>query len=764
MERSDIDSQLRSTTDADLAVPRLGEMCNTKLTEMLSMVVRLRSERDDALRTLSFLEEESNSRLEAAESRRQGCAARSLKLEQDLAAMAAQLLAANEIMTNWRERSERAKVEAKRLQTFATGTAVIFQHLDSRSRLMSSELNGACALITQLREKEHRMQEDLELERTHSADLQRRLYHSQQELAEYCPEHQHILQYEEEGAEHHDDFFNVDEFEAPMPTSADSLAVDFDGMGDTQRHHRDSERGHQASDLEEPSFSEEALGHNFHPASPARTGYSDQTLASSNALGGSLQTSGRPRLHSPSDLRTSHHAGTLPDPHAGCREQLNGLEARIGRRNEQIALHQAEIARLTMNLTLAEEASAEHTAEWDKLNAERNQAVFERDAMVADCAEAREVRNVALHRSDVLEEEIDSLRTHIVTLQDRVSGSLSSPPTPPPSDYSLGQVAALVKEVIFATSRAQCLENSLAEAHEALTEACELEGHLIDLQTMRDGLAAELEAMGTQNHRITGQMAAKVKEICQMQDALTTAQSEVLTAYSQRDAARDENHGLREVYDNERQRSNVLIEELRRQLDDAQAQRELSQLRNEARHKELSDALRDTEGASLAALTRSEAAERDLYNVKTVLQQDVDLLTARCRDLDSQLQAAVELAEQKSSESLGQMRESHSRDLAALRAERDQAVLATVEAQASLKSAETATNERIASAEATVHKVTTDLRQMSVDLQNAHVVISELEHTLKTTRDDLLTRVEELQRVNGMKRFLEMDVKNRPVL
>jgi hypothetical protein len=58
---------------------------------------------------------------------------------------------------------------------------------------MSGELDGAYALIIQLREKESRMRE---LERTHPADLQERLYHSQQELIKYFVERQQALQYE----------------------------------------------------------------------------------------------------------------------------------------------------------------------------------------------------------------------------------------------------------------------------------------------------------------------------------------------------------------------------------------------------------------------------------------------------------------------------------------------------------------------------------------------------------------------------------------
>ena len=460
----------------------------------------MRTERDDALRTLSFLEEESNSRLDDVESRLRGCTARSFKLERDLAETTAKLLAADETVANLRRQNERAVAEAKRLQACAIGTAIVFQHLDNQSRTMVNKLNGAYALISQLRENESRMQENLELERACSADLQQRLHDSQEDLAIYPAEREHALQREKDRAEH-DDFFNIEEL--AQVASADPRVMDYDDAGESHQCHRITDGPRPAHDVkEELSFSEAALGYSLQPASPTRSRRSDQTLASSNALG--PPHSSRYDTPSPKPLPPTN---TPADPHVGCRKQLNELQARIGRRNEQIGHHQAEIARLTMNLTLAEEANAEHMAEWDRLNADRNEVALERDAMVADCAEVREARNDALRRSDVFEEEIDSLRAHIAALQDQFSVSTSHSSSA--SCYTVEQVTALVKEVILATGRAQSLESSLAEAHDALTEACELEGHLIDLQSKRDELAAELEAMGRENDRITGQIDAK---------------------------------------------------------------------------------------------------------------------------------------------------------------------------------------------------------------------------------------------------------------
>jgi chromosome segregation ATPase len=706
-----------------------------------ALFARLRTERDDALRTISFLEEESNSRLDDVESRLRGCTARSFKLERDLAETTAKLSAADETAANLRRQNERVVVEAKRLQACATGTAIIFQHLDNQGGIMVNKLDGAYALISQLRENESQMQENLELERVRSADLQRRLHDSQEDLAMHPAEREHALQREMDRAEHDD--FNIEELAQGAP--ADPRMMDYDDAGESHQCHRITDGPRPAHDVkEEPSFSEAALGYSLHPASPTRSRHSDQTLASSNALGS--PHSSRYDTHSSRPLPPPN---TPSDPHVGCRKQLNELQARIGRRNEQIGHHQAEIARLTMNLTLAEEANAEHMAEWDKLNGERNEVALERDAMVADCAEVREARNDALRRSDVFEEEIDSLRAHIAALQDQFPVSTSHPSSA--SCYTVEQITALVKEVILATGRAQSLESSLAEAHDALTEACELEGHLIDLQSKRDELAAELEVTRRENDRVTSQMDAKEKEVTQVQSALAAAQVEAL-------AARDETRSVHE----ERQRFTVQVEELRKQLNDTHTQYALFQQRSKAKLQELNDAFRDAEEAAQAARVRGEAAESDLHDAKMMLQQEVDLLAARCSDLELQLGAAVESAEQKSSEYLGQM-ESYARDLTSLRIERDQAMSTAAEAQASLESAETAANERVAHAEAAVEKVTADCCQMNADLENARAIISELEQSVKAAKDDLLIRIEELRRVNGMKRFLEMDMKKRYV-
>lgn len=83
------------------------------------------------------------------------------------------------------------------------------------------------------------------------------------------------------------------------------------------------------------------------------------------------------------------------------REHIEELEARVMRRTEQIGIHQHDIRRLETNLRLQEERLSEMMAELEMMAAQK-------DAMVEDCADAREARDEALVRIEALEEELEA--------------------------------------------------------------------------------------------------------------------------------------------------------------------------------------------------------------------------------------------------------------------------------------------------------------------------------------------------------------------
>ncbi|KAF9469811.1 hypothetical protein BDZ94DRAFT_30117 [Collybia nuda] len=78
------------------------------------------------------------------------------------------------------------------------------------------------------------------------------------------------------------------------------------------------------------------------------------------------------------------------------RDQIEELEMRVMRRTEQIGIHQHDIKRLETNLRLSEE----HI---DELSMELEMATAQKNAMVEDCADAREARDDALARLDQIE-------------------------------------------------------------------------------------------------------------------------------------------------------------------------------------------------------------------------------------------------------------------------------------------------------------------------------------------------------------------------
>ena len=89
------------------------------------------------------------------------------------------------------------------------------------------------------------------------------------------------------------------------------------------------------------------------------------------------------------------------------RQQIEELEGRVKRRTEQIGLHQHDIRRLETNLRLQEDRIAEMTADIETLTNQK-------EAMVEDCAEAREARDHAIQRVEVLEEQVESFEEKVV--------------------------------------------------------------------------------------------------------------------------------------------------------------------------------------------------------------------------------------------------------------------------------------------------------------------------------------------------------------
>lgn len=100
------------------------------------------------------------------------------------------------------------------------------------------------------------------------------------------------------------------------------------------------------------------------------------------------------QFHQLSNMTSNEATRTL-------RDHIEELEARVMRRTEQIGIHQHDIRRLETNLRLQEERLSEMTTELEMMAAQK-------DAMVEDCADAREARDEALARVEALEDELEA--------------------------------------------------------------------------------------------------------------------------------------------------------------------------------------------------------------------------------------------------------------------------------------------------------------------------------------------------------------------
>ncbi|KAK7058552.1 hypothetical protein VNI00_002188 [Paramarasmius palmivorus] len=88
------------------------------------------------------------------------------------------------------------------------------------------------------------------------------------------------------------------------------------------------------------------------------------------------------------------------------RRQIQELEGKVSRRNEQLGIQIHDIRRLETNLKLQEERLTEMTAEMETLASQK-------EAMVEDCADAREARDDAIARVEVLEEEVERVESQL---------------------------------------------------------------------------------------------------------------------------------------------------------------------------------------------------------------------------------------------------------------------------------------------------------------------------------------------------------------
>ncbi|KAF8333088.1 uncharacterized protein EI90DRAFT_3153844 [Cantharellus anzutake] len=465
-------------------------------------------------------------------------------------------------------------------------------------------------------------------------------------------------------------------------------------------------------------------------------------------------------------------------------DELEQMRLRIDRRTEQIALHQKEIARLETNLTLLEDANLELTSELETKTAEYNH-------MIADCAEARAVRDAAIARLEALEEEIDQ------------SKSRQLPPDRPDA-YDEGQVACMVREIVIAVGRARIAENGLACSHEALVEAANLESRLQESEEARDRVIQDLDNAIAREREVSELLTDSRSQV----EAFLIAESQRKQQHEMTSAERDE---LRRCLDSASNECDVLaaacsrlqdeVDALRKThtdtlanqqimqnlMEQLQQSREMVESLEVEKHRLLQDYNSGTEELKnhttslmtdydLKLSNLSQAHESEVNDYKSQQAQaaeHVQALTAECHSLRTQLTLLTEKSRGELEQTIQRFRSESQIAMTNLTAERDLALASLADARRALDSLSNSRSDEVKGLQTALdvcrrrlHDTEEDWKVIQGELEDAQSAIREKEDSIKlleesqeSLRREVDDRAAEAKRLSGMKRFLDQDIK-----
>ena len=200
------------------------------------------------------------------------------------------------------------------------------------------------------------------------------------------------------------------------------------------------------------------------------------------------------------------------------REQIEELENRVLRRTEQIGIHQHDIKRLETNMRLQEERIAEMTTELETLGAQK-------EAMVEDCADAREARNEALQKVESLEVELEALEVKVQALDEGIQVVEQS------RESELSSLVAIVADAIAQHRIAKRRIRAAEDAANAMRPAS-LMAHQETTVASDRGIIVALAFSQLELKRTTRELEDADRLRASLQDQVTTLEK-------QRDCAHD---------------------------------------------------------------------------------------------------------------------------------------------------------------------------------------------------------------------------------
>lgn len=469
------------------------------------------------------------------------------------------------------------------------------------------------------------------------------------------------------------------------------------------------------------------------------------------------------------------------------REQIEELENRVLRRTEQIGIHQHDIKRLETNLRLQEERIMEMTSELETV-------ATQKEAMVWDCADAREARDEAIQKCEGLELEVEGLEgrlemieaqrqqeasTLVQIVAETVARSRSALSDLRRSSTDKSNAAADAQQVTLALAVAQVELKQISASLQLSEQAkAELQNKVDAFQGQLESTKATLHALDQERSElrnrtdaepelnaqaITQLRAEHAEQLATLQEKLDDVSRELQERQTRHDEACVRNHqALEETEQSRKELASQLVaasDRTRAELMEAHAD-ELNRLqkRIDSLDEELRNAVRSRN--ELTTLNQTRAAEF----TRTKEDYEARLSKATLQSLDTNRQLKEDLVDIKfkHAEDVGELeaRLKHSMEEIGLLQARLQEVVQKhdQDQQVHLEAMQAKIEQcqRAESLEAELHQ---EVAVTRTQLEKARAALQALEVEKNTLQTESTNLAAEIQRTISLNRFLENEVK-----
>ncbi|KAF9074912.1 hypothetical protein BDP27DRAFT_91732 [Rhodocollybia butyracea] len=424
------------------------------MERLLNAVERLRGERDGLRRDLEFLNMESKFTITALETRITTLSSSSAPPSVTIPSIFITDTTADAIT------SEKEQKEHRRLRGIVLGSAIVIGHLERDRTDMEARCNSAYSAHEEMA---HRY-----------SLLETRLHEAEARLTT-------SMQLLEETTVHRNDAL------ARLSSLDTEWRTKFDDANAAQQESRNTV-DHLNAQLVEISKIVEAVTSERDSLHVQVANLNSDIASARQELTDAESRYTQLQFHQLSDMPSTQATKTL-------RSQIEELEGRVMRRTEQVGIHQHDIRRLETNLRLQEERLTEMTTEMEMILAQK-------DAMVEDCADAREQRDEAILNVERLEEEVERLES---LLEDRGREQeaiievmfLNSARTKEKMNVDAGQIDAMRARMQSLLDDRDNTLHSVQSLNEALEEAKQR------LQSSEDGARRMSESLALSQQELT---------------------------------------------------------------------------------------------------------------------------------------------------------------------------------------------------------------------------------------------------------------------